>query len=62
MNEEIKSLDDLKAAVGVAAETDGEPAEETAIVRVQNCSAIAFLWTSLRSMNRRLSNPGSGAP
>ncbi len=38
MNEEIKSLDDLKAAVGVATstdgETDGEPAGETAIVRV----------------------------
>ena len=34
MTEEIKSLDDLKAAVGVAAETDGEPAEVTAIVRV----------------------------
>jgi small subunit ribosomal protein S9 len=34
MNEEIKSLDDLKAAVGVAAETDGEPAEETVVVRV----------------------------
>ncbi len=33
MNEEIKSLDDLKAAVGVAAETDGEPAEETVVVR-----------------------------
>ncbi len=34
MNEEIKSLDDLKAAVGVADETDGGPAEETAVVRV----------------------------
>jgi small subunit ribosomal protein S9 len=34
MNEEIKSLDDLKAAVGVVAETDGEPAEETVVVRV----------------------------
>ena len=34
MTEEIKSLDDLKAAVGVADETDGEPAEETAVVRV----------------------------
>ncbi len=38
MTEEIKSLDDLKAAVGVATETDGEtdgePAGETAIVRV----------------------------
>ncbi len=34
MTEEIKSLDDLKAAVGVATETDEAPAEETAIVRV----------------------------
>ncbi len=38
MAEEIKSLDDLKAAVGVAAEsngeTNGEPAEGVAIVRV----------------------------
>ena len=38
MTEEIKSLDDLKAAVGVADETNGEadgaPAGETAIVRV----------------------------
>jgi len=38
MNEEIKSLDDLKAAVGVADETNGEangePAGEPAIVRV----------------------------
>ncbi len=34
MTEEIKSLDDLKAAVGVADETDGAPAEETAVVRV----------------------------
>ena len=38
MTEEIKSLDDLKAAVGVADETDGgadgAPAGETAIVRV----------------------------
>jgi small subunit ribosomal protein S9 len=38
MTEEIKSLDDLKAAVGVATsadgETDGAPTEETAVVRV----------------------------
>ncbi len=38
MTEEIKSLDDLKAAVGVATEADGETngetTEETAIVRV----------------------------
>ncbi len=34
MTEEIKSLDDLKAAVGVADETDGGAAEETAVVRV----------------------------
>ncbi len=38
MTEEIKSLDDLKAAVGVATETigetNGEPAEETVVVRV----------------------------
>ena len=33
MNEEIKSLDDLKAAVGVADEPSGETAEATAIVR-----------------------------
>ncbi len=34
MTEEIKSLDDLKAAGGVADETDGGAAEETAVVRV----------------------------
>ena len=34
MTEEIKSLDDLKAAVGVADVTDDTPAEEAAIVRV----------------------------
>ncbi len=34
MTEEIKSLDDLKAAVGVATEIDEAPAEETAVVRL----------------------------
>ncbi|MFQ5564790.1 MAG: 30S ribosomal protein S9 [Paracoccaceae bacterium] len=33
MDEEIKSLDDLKAAVGVADQTEGEAAEETVVVR-----------------------------
>ena len=63
MTEEIKSLDDLKAAVGVADEPAGETVEETVIVRVPVRDALGRSYATGKrkdAVARVWVKPGNG--